>query len=253
MRIPPAALGLGLAAVLWGGAVAVSPRAEADRAHGQELLYYPNGRFVKQAVLGYDQAASSVAWLRTVQYYGEHKRGDREFDYMYHLCDVVTDLDPHFEEPYVFGSFVLHTEGKRPAEGLELLAKGRRRNPDSWQILFESGFDSYIFWNRYAEAAKYLEAAATVPGSPEYTARFAAYVAKKAGRLETSLLLWKELAQRTGNPKMRDWALKRAEEIQARIDARDAGPAGGGREGTGTSGLGPNRENEHATPTGGDR
>jgi len=221
MRIPPAALGLGLAVALWAGAAAVSPRAEADRAHGQELLYYPNGRFVKQAALGYDQAAASMAWLRTVQYYGEHKRGDRIFDYMYHLCDVVTDLDPRFEEPYIFGSFVLNTEGRHPAEGMDLLAKGRRENPGSWQILFESGFDSYVFRREYAEAARYFEAAAARPGAPEYAGRFAAYVARKSGALETSLLLWKELAQRTGNPKMREWALEQMADIQAQIEARD--------------------------------
>ena len=223
MRFRPAAAGLALAAVLWGLAVTVSPRAEADRAHGQELLYYPNGQFLKEAALGYDQAASTMAWLRTVQYYGEHKRGDQEFDYMYHLCDVVTDLDPHFEEPYIFGSFVLHSEGGRPAEGMDLLAKARRANPDSWRILFETGFENYIFWNRYAEATLYFQAAAVKPGAPEYTTRFAAYVAQKAGELETSALLWKEMAQRTDNPKLRDLALERAGEIEARIAGRDAG------------------------------
>ncbi len=224
MRVSPLLLGLGLAAALWGAAAAVSPRAGAGRPLArEELLYYPNGRLLREAALGYDQAAASAAWLRTVQYYGEHHRGDRTFDSMYHLCDVVTDLDPRFEEPYLFGSFVLLTEGHRPEEGMALLAKARRENPDSWRVLFESGFVDYIVWNKYAEAADYFRRAAALPGAPEYASRFAAYVSARAGETRTALLLWQELAQRSGNPDFRRMAEKKVEELQARLAAGEDG------------------------------
>jgi hypothetical protein len=215
---------LALAAACWGGAVSVSSGSRRDRVEKPELFYYPSGQFLRQATMGYDQAASSLAWIRTVQYYGEHAKGDRRFDMLYHLCDVTTDLDPHFEEPYTFGSFILLTEGKRPSAGMDLLAKGRRENPQSWRIFFETGFTYYIAWENYREAARYFTEAARMPGAPEYAARFAAWVSYRAGETRTSLLLWQELAERTTNPQIREKALKKVQELTARLSESPDAP-----------------------------
>ena len=202
---------------LWGGALLASPNAAAYKMEKQELFYYPAGPFLKEAVLGYDQAVSALTWLRAVQYYGEHARNDQEFDLLYHLCDITTDLDPHFEAPYTFGAFVLLTEGKRPSAGMKLLAKGRENNPESWRLHFETGFMYYIAWEDYPKAAHYFAAAAAMPGAPEYTNRFAAFVNYRAGELETSLLPWKALAARTTNPKLREKALEKIEELSGQL------------------------------------
>ena len=210
-------LGCLLAVSFWGGALLASPDAQASKTEKPELFYYPSGTFLKQAVLGYDQAVSALTWVRAVQYYGEHARSDQVFDQMYHLCDITTDLDPRFEEPYTFGAFVLLTEGKRPSAGMKLLEKGRLENPESWKLYFETGFMYYIAWEDYPQAAKYFAAAAEMPGAPEYISRFAAFVTYRAGELETSHLLWKELAARTTNPELREKALKKVEELSAKL------------------------------------
>ena len=168
----------------------MDPAARSAARDRDELFYYPNGQFLKEVVLNYDQAAAAINWIRTVQYYGEHAKGDQVFDRMYHMCDVVTDLDPRFESPYVFGSFVLLTDGKRPSEGIKLLQKGRDNNPESWRVWFESGFVYYICLEDYEQAGEFLRAAASFPGAPEYAMRFAAYVSERSGSLEAALLLW---------------------------------------------------------------
>ena len=213
-----------LAAVLWVGAMVTSPDAQAYRMEKEELFYYPSGQFLKEAVMGYGQGASALAWLRMVQYYGQHAQSDREYDMLYHLADIATELDPRFEEPYTFGSLVLLTEGKRPSAGMKLLAKGRENNPDSWKLLFETGFVYYIVWEDVETAAHYFAAAARIPGAPEYTRRFAAFVTQRAGELETSILLWQELSERTGNPQLREKALSKVEELKAQLEeTRSAG------------------------------
>ncbi len=203
--------------VAWSLAGVMSPAAMSDRAEGEELLYYPSGKMLEQAALGYHHAAASLTWLRTVQYYGEHVRGDQQFEMMYHLCDVVTDLDPQFIRPYTFGSYVLHTEGRAAEKGLELLAKGRRNNPESWEVLFESGFVEYIAWKRYDLASDYFTRAAAMPDAPEYASRFAAFVSAKAGEIETSILLWQELAERSENAEIREKAIRKVEELKTQL------------------------------------
>lgn len=209
--------GLLAAAVLWGAAVWLAPGSSARGSEREEFLYYPSGPFLREAVLGYDQAASALAWLQTVQYYGKHVRSDRQFDYLYHLCDVTTELDPHFTEPYTFGAFVLMTEGKQPSAGMRLLEKGRNNNPESWKVFFETGFTYYIAWEDYGKAAYYFTRAAEMPGAPEVANRFAAWVTTRAGDLRTSLLLWKELADRTTNPELKAKAEKKVQELSAQL------------------------------------
>ena len=219
-----ALLSLAAAAFLWGAAVCVSPPTDATLAGERDLLYYPSGRFLKQAALGYDEAAASVGWLRIIQYYGEHTRGDRNFSLLYHMCDVTTDLDPHFEEPYIFGSFVLISEGRQPGPAMDLLRKGRRMNPDSWRLFFESGFVEYIAWQDTHKAARYFTRASHMPGAPEYADRFAAWVSLRAGDLRTSILLWKELAEHSKSEVIRKRAERKVVELTAELEARTPGP-----------------------------
>jgi tetratricopeptide (TPR) repeat protein len=112
------------------------------------------------------------------------------------------------------------TEGKRPSAGMELLRKGRENNPESWKLLFETGFIYYISWEDYEKAAEYFTEAARIPGAPEYTKRFAAFVTQRAGELQTSILLWQELAERTSNPQLREKARKKVEELTALLHGR---------------------------------
>lgn len=216
-------IGGAITVLLWGGATAVAQRMETSSVDTEELLYYPSGKFLKQAALGYDHAVGDLAWLRLVQYYGEHVRGDGSFAMMYHLADVISELDPHFEEVYLFSAFVLLTEGKRPEEGMKLLAKGRKNNPESWRLYFETAFMYYIAWQDHQKAAEYFTLAAAMPGAPERADRFAAWVTYRAGELETSRALWAQLAERTTNPELRDKAVAKVEELTERIENGEAG------------------------------
>lgn len=220
-----ALLQLLLAAALWGGAVALAPAARGARTSGEELLYYPSGKFAREASLGFEQAAASLAWLRVVQYYGEHVKTDRQFEMMFHLCDVVTDLDPLFEEPYIFGSFVLLTEGRDPAAGMKLLEKGRLANPASWRLQFETGFVEYLAYRDYPEAARFFRRASVLPGSPDYVRGFAAYLSEQAGSLEAALELWTEYRETTTNPARRAAAEAKVRELRERLALRGRGDA----------------------------
>lgn len=177
-----------------------------------ELLYYPSGAYARQASLGYETAASDVAWLRGIQYYGEHRLTDQRFDMIGHVMSVVTDLDPRFEEAYVFGAFVLAQERKDVPDGLALLRKGRDANPLSWRLAFETGFLHYVCAHDYAAAARNFARASRLPGHPEYAERFAAFATQRAGDRELAILLWKRVLA-TGNEYMQDVARRELERL----------------------------------------
>lgn len=183
-------------------------------ARGEELLYFPSGVFVKQASLGFETAAADAAWLRGIQYYGEHRLNDQKYERIGHVVSVVTDLDPRFESAYVFGAFVLAQELHRPDEGTELLQKGRRANPESWRLAFEAGFLHYVCRHDYAAATACFVQAARLPGHPDYVERFAAFSSQRAGNRDLAVLLWRRVLA-TGNPYMQEVARRELNRLGA--------------------------------------
>ena len=215
---------LGRAAALAPFLLATALLAGANGLHGavkerlgsgatDELLYYPSGLMVRQASLGYETAAADIAWLRGIQYYGEHRLTDQKFDMIGHVMEIVGELDPLFIQPYVFGAFVLAQEMKEPARGLALLRKGQSANPDSWMLAFETGFLHYVCLHDYRSAATYFTWASRLPGHPEYVERFAAFANQKAGNHAMALLLWRRVLA-TGNKFMQDVAARELQRLQ---------------------------------------
>jgi hypothetical protein len=196
-----------LAALLLAGAGFVDAVAKRARPSERvdELLYYPSGRMVREASLGYETAAADVAWLRSIQYYGEHRMTDNRFDRIQHVMEIVAALDPAFLQPYVFGGFVLAQEMHDPEAGLALLMRGLYANPESWDLAFEIGFLHYVCRHDYAAASTYFTMASRMPGHPEYVERFAAFATQRAGNDALAILLWKRVLA-TGNRYMQDVA-----------------------------------------------
>ncbi|HXF58364.1 MAG TPA: hypothetical protein VN539_00900 [Candidatus Saccharimonadales bacterium] len=210
-------VGLGLAALFVASAAILerSQRSRLDRIREEELLYYPSGVAVRQAALGYETAAADLAWLRGIQYYGEHRLTDQKYNLIGHVMDIVTTLDPAFTQPYVFGAFVMAQELKEPERGLELLTRGLRANPTDWRLCFEVGFLHYVCRHDYASAARYFTWASRMPGREDYVPRFAAFASQRAGNTGMAILLWKEVLA-TGNEYMQDVARRELARMGAR-------------------------------------
>lgn len=214
-------LTLATIAVLMAGAGALdgAMKERLPRPPAEELLYYPSGLLVRQASLGYESAAADAAWLRGIQYYGEHRLTDQKYEMIGHVMSIVTDLDPRFLQPYIFGGLVLAQELKRTDEGLALLEKGMRANPESWLLAFETGFIHYVCRHDYETAARYFVRASRLPGHPEYVGRFAAFASQKSGNAGMAVLLWKRVLA-TGNKYMQDVALSELNRLDAEKGAR---------------------------------
>lgn len=178
-----------------------------------ELALFPSGRFLQEASLGHSQLVADFAWLTVVQYYGKHRLSDRRYPLAKHLFTVLTDTDPSFENAYLFGALVMAEAGDYDSAA-RLLERGAGRHPDSWRLQFELGFFSYVAlrdWKRAGDAFAY---AATLPGAPEYVARFAAASYERTSERATALLLWETIARTSANDEVRRLARERAAAIR---------------------------------------
>jgi hypothetical protein len=174
----------------------------------EELAYYPSGRSLAPATLGHAETAADLAWLRAIQYYGEHRRSDNRFEHLYHVFDVLTTLAPRFESAYVFGAFALAQEGRDFARADQLLAKGLEANPTSARLAFETGFLHYVKpgGRDLTRAAEYFELAARLPHAPPMAAQFAAFARQNSGGLPMAYALWARVRETSANGYLREIA-----------------------------------------------
>ena len=211
-------------AVLFGGAAyglaAYAHRRLPRGSPLEELSYYPSGRYLRVATLGHDEAAADLAWLRAVQYYGEHRTTDNRFERMPHVFDILTALAPRFLAPYVFGAFALAQEGG-DVEGAEaLMQKGLEANPGSGRLAFEMGFLYYVRpgGRDLRHAAEYFEQAARQPDAPPAAARFAAFAREQVGDLRVAYELWSAVDRNSPNPYLREIAERNMREIRRALE-----------------------------------
>lgn len=215
MRRPALVLAASAACLLGSAAlVRSSGRWDAHPTPTEEMLYFPSGRLLQQAALGHQAMFADLAWLRAIQYYGEHRRTDRRFPLMRHIFDVVTTLDPLFVNAYAFGGLVLAQDAADVDGGISLLRKGMVRNPENWVLPFETGFLYYVTVKDLKLASLYFSRAARRPGCPDYVARFAAHTSGQAGYTETAIRLWREIARTTANAEIRRMAERKIRELE---------------------------------------
>jgi hypothetical protein len=185
----------------------------------EELTYYPSGEHLKLATLGHAETAADLAWLRAVQYYGEHRRTDLKFAKLDHVFGILTSLSPQFVPAYVFGAFALAQEGRQFDQGVALMQKGLEANPTSGLLAFELGFLYYVRpgGRDLEHAAEYFEQASRQPDAPAPSKRFAAFVRQHAGDLRLAWELWRDVAEHSTNPYLRDMAEREMHRIEQAI------------------------------------
>jgi hypothetical protein len=127
---------------------------------------------------------ADMLWLRTVYYFGKHTLSDRQYPYLFHLLDLITDLSPQWKQPYHYASVILPTEAEAVEDGMYILDKGLVIHPDDWLLWF---FKGYYLWQNYGDkigGARALHQASIQPGAPIYLARLSATLATQGGQKE---------------------------------------------------------------------
>jgi hypothetical protein len=217
-RLPTvAATVLVLALVAGLSLLASAERPNRDAAASDERLYLPDGELLRYASLGFQAPVADYTWLQATQYYGGYRHGDHDLRYFAGLVEAVTDLDPRFEDAYVFAALVQCFDHEDYPGAIDILKRGVLANPDSWRLHFEIGFVHYVFTREFEIASRWFDAAAQLPGASDFCRRFAAWSAKRAGDLRGSLLLWENLRRTTDSPDMRELATRMVEQLEASL------------------------------------
>jgi len=215
----------GLGVFLIAGVVFSTVRSQRYRYRAElnESLYLPSGKLLKEISLGYREFVADLVWFNAVQYYGEYRKDNHDLRYFVSLIDIVTTLDPHFVFAYTFGAIVVSEDLDAFPEGIEILKKGMSENPTNWELPFEIGFLNLIHRRDMSHAARYFNLASRLPGAPEKTKRFAAYVYSLSGDSSSSIEMWETYKEYTDNQYMKDLADRYIARLQASGETGEAG------------------------------
>jgi len=181
----------------------------------EQQLYIPSGRHLKAFSLGFTDLAADLLWIRAIGYYGGHALTDREYPWLHNILDQVTNLDPAFRFPYLFGGIVFAVEGSTGEQSIALLRKGMAQYPGDWRFPFYIGFTCFYHQQDPERAAAYMRYAASLPGGPEYLPRLAASLTAESGRVGAAIRFLATLAEGARDESARAAILEKIEDLRA--------------------------------------
>ncbi len=153
--------------------VSLTPWQQAEKKF-EQLMYLPNGEYLKIASLGYRELIADLLWLQAIQVMGDKKVSDENGRWLYRALDTITTLDPKFVRAYEAGGLALTTLVVLPQESNRLMEKGMVHNPTEWKLPFLIGINYYYELYDDAKAAEYISQASRLPGAPSTVATLAA-------------------------------------------------------------------------------
>ncbi len=182
--------------------------AEAQFA---DVLYLSSGTTLRRFCMGYEGLFADIYWTRVVQYFGRRRLAQAtRFELLGPLLRITTDLDPHLLIAYRFGSIFLAEKppggAGQPQEALQLLRRGIVANPDYWRLWQDLGFVYYWDLKDYRQASRIFLMGSERPGALPWMRTMAASVAAQGGEIQTSRILWTEIARQVDNEQMRQSA-----------------------------------------------
>lgn len=159
----------------------------------RDSLYIPSPQYVKVMAIGYDMIFSDVLWLRSIQAYGgRSKTFEEELPILENYFNVVTELDPHFINVYIFANMVLGEEAKDYEGALKLLDKGIKNNPDNYRPSFEAGYLCWWDMKDAKKAKEYYIISSKCPDAPDWVERQIAYFDLEMGQYQAAFEKWIE-------------------------------------------------------------
>jgi len=194
---------------------------DATGRGAKDLLYMPNGKYLKAVSLGHAPLLADFVYLWAIQYYSDYAQEDR-YRYVEHVFgDVIAELDPRYIDPYWLGAVILTTEAQDEEAGLRLLDRGFAKNPSAWILPYLAGWECDRL-EQFDRAAAYFDLAAKAPGAPPDLFRLKAGMTARTGNLREAIARWQDvLADPRNDEGARAIATRQIRTLTVRADVTD--------------------------------
>ena len=194
---------------------AINPECPwCEEMNREDILYVPLSAPLMRIFSPADpHFLADLLWMRTAYYFGQHVLGDREYPYLFHLLDLITDLSPQWGNPYFYGAVILPDEAKVVDDGFYLIEKGLVHHPNNWELWFYKGYYLWKHFGDFIGASEALHTASGKPNAPHFLANLSATIATKAGQREIALRFLQESIANTRDSNLRNMLIKKLKEV----------------------------------------
>jgi hypothetical protein len=154
------------------------------------------------ATLGFGALVANYRWLQAVQIVG-HERSNlvAAAPAIAALIENVVTLDPHVDHPYRFAAVLLTHDRDQIVRANRMLERGVAYHPAEWRNRFYLSFNHFFYLGDEAAAARELEPAVSLPGSPRYLGRLHARLrSESGGGLDSARAYLEELLRQNDDP-----------------------------------------------------
>jgi len=207
-------------------------QSQIDQSFGEyrsteEILYIDNPRILKKVMLGYENLAADLYWLRAVQYFGGKRQDvtNKNFDLLEPLLRITVTLDPNFKIAYTYGATFLSEPFPRgagmPSKGVALIDDGIRQHPEYWRFYLDKGFIYFWYVQDYEKAAEIFLEGSKLEGAPYWMKTTAGRTLAQGGDRHTARGLWQIIYDTAETPQQQDNAAIHLRQLDA-LDQLDA-------------------------------
>src|SRR5437867_7613525 len=190
----------------------------------EEVLYVSSPKLLKRASLGYSGLLADIYWTRAVQYYGgTFHNGGGNFELLWPLLNITTQLDPHIIPAYRYGATFLTAKppygAGTPDKAIELVEYGIKNNIDDWHLYEDLGFIYYSDLKNYPKASEAFLRGSKRPNAHPFLKILAAQSAQFGGEKQTARMLWESMYQTSHDKYIREnalwhlWAMQADEDV----------------------------------------
>jgi tetratricopeptide (TPR) repeat protein len=198
----------------------LTPASINDESQSREVLYLPSGEALELVSFGYRNVLADLLWFNTVNYFGKHYSSDQNYRWLFHMCDLVTTLDPQATHVYEFASIMLGWEMNLPDQAIKILDKAIKHQPNYWRHHYLRGFTYMFFKSDTAQAHRDFVTASKLPDAHYIAARLAAKNLAAGEDPEEAIRFLQETITVTKDPHAKDALTHRLNEARYELDMR---------------------------------
>jgi len=217
MKKTPLAIILILSCIIFLGLKLKADKVTRTKIPGSSIIYIPSGKYLRFATFGFSSFTADMIYLWAIQYYSNYSIEDR-FDYLDHIFSIISELDPHYLDPYEIGSLIAAHEARDVNAAYKILDRGLEKNPKEWIFPFEAGHIAQMVEKDFALAQKYYKKTMEIEGAPAIAKRLYANAAFKIMDYKTSLENWLEIYQTAEDERIKKIASNQIYQIKTTID-----------------------------------
>ena len=182
--------------------------------------FVPRPEVARLSSVGFHGVMADYYWLQAVQIVGASIRPEDEGTLLGRVIDVVTTVDPWVDHAYRFAAIWMTGSEEDVRQANRLLERSLAYHPGDWRNRFYLGFNHFYYLEEYEPAARWLEEAARIKGSPRYLAGLAARLRAGESGIQVAAGMIQRLLAETDDPQAKAEYEKMLDEIETERRAR---------------------------------